>query len=649
MASGSPRELSLTQKYGRAAAEVFARLSERAEVGGHAGVNRYLYDLYTRRPDLQRGYPDIEGEDAWRLVDWAYRYGIDEVPIPPELLPSDWLIEPAEHGARAGVTRYLEQLHSRTPELQEAFPDLDGPDGARYAQWARGDGVKLDPVLRGLYGKATEVPPRPHQARPSAPGVNVIGFLRGELGLGEAARLVITGLDSVEVPVLPVGRSLHLARQNHRFSAVELWAAALGTNLVCLNPDHHASLMRDSAGLLRDRYTIGFWWWEVAGALPLEWRAGFQFVDEIWAGSEHTAAAIRTLAPVPVLKMRIPVVPMPVPNRSRAVLGLPDGFLFLTMFDYNSTVERKNPLAAIEAFKRAFAPADGAQLVVKSVNGDKHPAKRSEIEAASAGRPDIHLIDRFLDSAEKNAMIAACDAFVSLHRAEGFGLPLAEAMYLGKPAIATRYSGNLEFMHDENSYLVSHSMIKVGQEAEPYYPAHADWADPNLSEAAEAMRSVFEDRSEAERRAQAGAEFIRREFSAEAAGRAMRDRLESLRTEDLPSRANHDLESALRTVTGALGGDPKLARGGGATARARALALRLMRPYTYHQERLDETLVSAVEELRSRLEAAEWRETLGRAELLAQLRKRTALIAELEAEVETLRADAGQPESAPSG
>jgi glycosyltransferase involved in cell wall biosynthesis len=617
----TPEELHLIEKYGHGAPEIFSRLTAPADVGGHAGVNRYLYDIYRRRPDLQEGYPDVQGDGAHLLVDWAYRFGKDEVPIPLELMPSAWLSEPAPVGATVGVNRYLYMLHSRTEWLREEFPDLSNGDAERLMHWARLHGREHDPVLRDLLDAVEWKPPRSRRPRsvPVSGGVNVVGYLRGELGLGEAARRVIAALDAAAVPLLPVGQALGTREGRHAFASVDIRQAGFDTNLVCLNADQHARLQRDPATALDDsRYTIGYWWWEVAGKLPLEWRNGFDLVDEIWVGSEHVAEVLRAFSPVPVHKMRVPVAPPAPTPYSRAELGLPaKGFLFLTMFDYESTVQRKNPLATIEAFKAAFEPGSGPVLVLKSIGGERHPDKRGRIEAAIEGRPDIVTIDSCVSADEKNAMLAACDCYVSLHRAEGFGLPLAEAMYFGKPTIATRYSGNLEFMSDENSYLVGHGMTKVGMEAEPYYPADGEWAEPDVEKAAAHMRSVFADRVEAQRRGARAAALIGREFSPAAAGASMRARLEEIwfhAPADVPAAEDELRPLVARVDTAA--GDAR-----GLRSLARRAVLRLMRPFTHHQRELNRALAASALKLRAEIDRLELDAAHTRAALLAEIRR----------------------------
>ena len=198
------------------------------------------------------------------------------------------------------------------------------------------------------------------------------------------------------------------------------------------------------------------------------------------------------------------------------------------MFDFNSVMERKNPLGLVTAFKRAFPHGSGPSLVLKSINARFQPGHDAALLDAVADRPDISFRDGYVSAEDKTALLAAVDCYVSLHRAEGFGLTLAESMYLGKPVIATGYSGNLDFMTDQNSFLVRHSMVPVGKGADPY-PADAQWAEPDLDHAAELMRQVVENPAHAGERAARGAADIRARHSPFVAGASMERRLEVIR------------------------------------------------------------------------------------------------------------------------
>jgi hypothetical protein len=243
----------LSEKYGPGAPELFAHWGELSDVGGHAGVTRYLYRVYTERPDLRQAFPDIEGKDAWRLVDWAYNQENF-----PELLPSAWLNEPAAVGGAAGITRYLYQLYAREPKLQEAFPNLAGEDARRYIEWVRTDRVRYDVVLQRLIASGRDVPefiPGRRRAAARERGVNVVGYLRSELGVGEAGRLVVKALERARVPVVAVDCRLTPLRGDHPFPTVNSERATFDTNLLCLNPGHDREFL-ELTGSELDRYTI---------------------------------------------------------------------------------------------------------------------------------------------------------------------------------------------------------------------------------------------------------------------------------------------------------------------------------------------------------------------------------------------------------
>ena len=349
---------------------------------------------------------------------------------------------------------------------------------------------------------------------------------------------MLAALDAERVPAVAVQmRGAAAQRRAPGLRTVSPAAAPFGVNLFYVNGDGMRSfLRRHGHGPFDGRYSIGMWWWEVIPA-PDRWAAASTILDEIWVCSDHVRDAIVPVAEVPVLKMQLPV-PFPAPStETRQSLDLPEGFLFYTTFDYSSTFGRKNPVGVVEAFRRAFREGSGAQLVIRSINGRRDPHSQRLLHRVAAGRRDIRIVDRYLEPAQKNAMLAQCDCYVSLHRAEGFGHSLAEAMRLGKPVIATGWSGNLEYMTEANSYLVGYTMTHVGHGSWPY-PPESLWAEPDLDHAAELMRGVFDDPASAAMLGALAAREIARRHDPGTVGAAIGARLREIHDRDLTVSIN---------------------------------------------------------------------------------------------------------------
>jgi glycosyltransferase involved in cell wall biosynthesis len=515
--------------------ELVAWLRQPVQVGD-APLSQYLHILFETQRPVQLAYPDLGGDAATQFLCWAVaEHGIPSGFVPPEAVAL--INAPGSRGARWGVTRLLEHIYRLRPDLQQAFPELDGEDGRAFVDWAASTIGREYGLSDDFLPPVAETVPKPEvrAAEASGPpqaawGVNVLGLMRAELGIGAATRLLADGLEAAEVPVLrrPLGEFLLGEREGTDTVAQRVQADAepYRFNLVGLNGPELAAV-RTQFEPYAAGYTIGSWWWEVHDSLPERWLLGSLMLDEVWVASEHIAEALTPFIPIPVTKITLPVIPVSAPAIPRTELSLPDGFLFLFLFDYFSTLPRKNPFGVIKAFMRAFPPGSGAKLVLKSINGDHATAKRELIRGMIGQHPDIVMIDGLVPLETKNAFVASCDCYVSLHRAEGFGLPLAEAMSLGKPVIATRYSGNLEFMTDENSYLVEAGLTRIGDETADY-PSDGTWGEPDLDHAARLMRRVLEDPEEARARGKRAAEDIVRKHSLHAAGESMRERLREI-------------------------------------------------------------------------------------------------------------------------
>jgi glycosyltransferase involved in cell wall biosynthesis len=266
------------------------------------------------------------------------------------------------------------------------------------------------------------------------------------------------------------------------------------------------------------RYNIASWWWELP-QFPDEWRSSFAPFDEVWAGTQFVASALAVKSPIPVVYVP-PVVNVGAVRRGRKRdFGWRDNeTVFLFVFDYRSVFERKNPVGAVRAFRRAFPRGDeSARLVIKSINADSDPQGRERIRAAAAGDARIELTDGYLGWREKNEMLAAADAYVSLHRSEGFGYTLAEAMALGKPVVGTPWSGPADYMTPSNSYPIRFELVELADDFGPYTIGQV-WADPDLDDAASALRQIHARPAEAALRGERASADILSRYSPLAVG-----------------------------------------------------------------------------------------------------------------------------------
>jgi glycosyltransferase involved in cell wall biosynthesis len=430
--------------------------------------------------------------------------------------------------------------------------------------------------------------------RPSTTrGVNAIGFFRAEFGHGEAARRVLAGIERAEIPHATIRVKTPHHREKHPFTA-RGDRPVYPTNVVCLNPEHMLEFaQRGGAQLFVDRYTVGVWCWE-ASRFPDAFRPAFDLVDEIWVASPYVAEVISEATEKAVLVFPMPVEVTPAPTLTRSDLGLPDDtFVFLSAFDFFSTVERKNPFGLIDAFSRAFAPGEGPVLVIKTINGRKQARELRRLEQAAAAHGDVTVVDEYVSGEHMRGLVASADCFVSLHRSEGFGLLLAEAMSYERPVIATGYSGNLTFMNNENSYLVGFGLTPI-EHGSTHYPAGALWADPDLDEAAAAMREVVENPREAAGRAQRGRETIERNHSLDRLADFVGSRVAAI--EKLPPR-QPETELPYERAARFLAVGPSLSwtvpggRFGWLGVFARRLLLRLLRPYLVRQREWESLVV----------------------------------------------------------
>jgi glycosyltransferase involved in cell wall biosynthesis len=444
-----------------------------------------------------------------------------------------------------------------------------------------------------------------------AVGVNLAGYLDSVLGVGEAGRQVARALESAGVPV---ARFNLIARGSERLEdEAPPWPdePRHPVNLVCVNPDGLEGARDElGAGFFEGRYTIGLWWWEVE-AFPERYMRAFDLVDEVWVGSHHVADALSAVSPVPVVRM-----PLPLEVEAADPADVAEGFTYLFAFDYGGVFERKNPLGVVEAFESGR----GASLVIKCVGAEHHPDQHGRLLDAAGERPDVQVIDRKLPASEMAALMEGADCYVSLHRSEGFGLTIAEAMLRGKPVVATNYGGPRDFLTAENSFPVDYRLVPIGPGNDPY-PAEGRWADPDLGQAAAWMRFVRDQADEAGRRAARGREDVAAAHSPEAAGRAMARRLGAIAKLPLGSTNGMATAELLRRIRAQ---PPEPAPESLATPLRRPLrkaVLRLIKPQAVHQRLVDEEIARLLATLEERLGGLAASQASLQGEL-AELRKR---------------------------
>lgn len=404
------------------------------------------------------------------------------------------------------------------------FPSL------AYRPCARdGGAVALEPHPREVQGHGVETPPAESAGRDTA-GVNILGYFSRELGIGEAARSLARSCEAAGIIVNPIdvgglfetsaaGTAVAPLRRQRRlpidilfFNADMTLAAARHLRAL----DHHSG------------YRIGFWHWEQP-VLPRRFHGAFAEVDEVWVPSRFVHDAIAPVAPVPVVTIPHAIDFTPTPGVRRAAFGLPDDkCLVLVMYDFHSFQERKNPRAAVAAFRAAKAVEPSLGLVIKTINARQHPRERQELEETLRGVPDVTFVDTALTRRQAWDLESCCDILLSLHRAEGFGLILAEMMLLGKPVVATGWSANMDFMNESNSVSVAFTLVPLPRPVGPY-EADIPWAEPDIDHAAEALRRLATDRDLAARLGRSASELIRRTLAPEVVGGRVRERLDVIR------------------------------------------------------------------------------------------------------------------------
>ena len=387
----------------------------------------------------------------------------------------------------------LRLAYAARPDWQALFPyaTRDRVQAEAFLDHLAAPGTDIHFLARAWLAERSLRDLAGHLARP---GLNLLGHFTYPSGLRTSVEHIVEGLSRHDVPTalrdVPVIR-----KDNEAFARDFRDPEIYDTTVIHVQPEPLFKEAYAVAGLVPRQprtYRIGYWYWEYDD-VPEAWNRAALQCDEFWTATEFIAAGLRKRYRQPVHVLPPGVEIGPFVRTPRAAFGLADDeFVFLFAFHMTSVMDRKNPFGLIAAFQRAFPGGRGPRLVIKTAFGDQHPADLERLRKAAAGAGDITIIDRITSRDETLSLIACADAYVSLHRSEGLGLTMAEAMLLGRPVIASRFSGNLDFMDDSNSLLVQCDIVAMERNIPPYQIGQF-WAEPSIDHAACLMRQLYND------------------------------------------------------------------------------------------------------------------------------------------------------------
>jgi len=403
------------------------------------------------------------------------------------------------------------------------------PRSVRFRVW-----MLAGPRWQDEYARQMLATPAMTRSKRADVPLVVAGLFSTANGIGEAARATYRALYAAGLRPIAVDLSKSLAPMDLESDILcqTMPSEQHGTLILQLNgPEVMAALQHLGMRRGRNWYTIGYWAWELP-TFPKDWHRAFRHVSELWAISTYTGDALNAHPDAPeiqVLPHAISVPPLVSSARTR--YGWTDNqFIFLTMADGMSSLSRKNPFATIRAFKSAFGDDPNRRLIIKTRNLDHKPEAKADLLETIGDAENIEILDESLSEDDRWALLNSVDCFVSLHRSEGFGLVLAEAMALGKPVICTNWSGNTDFTSEETAVLVDYELVPCEDPYGIYTDTSAHWAEVDLADAVAKMTKIASDSSYREQIGAAAKQHIESWASAERIGELMAERLASIPT-----------------------------------------------------------------------------------------------------------------------
>ncbi|AFZ52759.1 glycosyltransferase [Cyanobacterium aponinum] len=437
------------------------------------------------------------------------------------------------------VTNLMYFLWEFRDDLKLAF-DLNTDQGrVRYIQWFienaeinQFDDYFIEPIINILQQQLSHYKSTPQEIIKSKSPINIIGYLKTETGVGQAARMVIKSFDAVTFPV----KGFHVDNNYTRQQDQQV-------NQFLVNqinsPIHIYKVNADQLEIVKNQvkqksnkpiFTINMPAWELS-RFPTEWVKNYDDIDEVWVESKFVQFSLQSQLNIPVICMPPAVTISEFTKVDRGLFNLPkDCFLFHFNFDFASFSTRKNPQAVIDAYRLAFRNKKldiPTALVIKTRGYDPDQKNYQKLLKMIDGEDDIIVINDCLSHSEVIALMDCCDCYVSLHCSEGFGYTMAEAMLLKKPVIATNYSGNCDFINSSTGFPVDYQLVSLNANDYPFAQGQK-WAKADIYHASWLMQKVVENLSETEKIARAGQLKIQTDYSPISAGKRYLHRLQTL-------------------------------------------------------------------------------------------------------------------------
>ncbi|WP_241745136.1 glycosyltransferase [Pseudomonas asiatica] len=460
------------------------------------GISRLIQLAIRGRPDLKID-PELHTAQAQEnALAWFYvQGGWKELGQIAQTLPS-WKRSFFLGKSNLAQSPISKLIYKSRNDIQAAY-DVKTEQGLHsYNQWLvnhatieTGLGVLITPIKQAW-------PTQCGSSSAIAFGVNLIGYAYGELGIGEDVRMAAHSLHAAGIPftIINVNPGENIRQHDH---SVKHWVSEEPKylfNVVCLTALEHLRVyLERGSSIFSGRYNIGYWPWELHN-WPKKWKHCFNLVDEVWASSKHIQRAATAASDITVrhMPMAVPSPPLNISKeaiREKYQLPLAES-LFIFSFDGNSHIKRKNPIGILEAFNQAFSDKnEKVCLVIKCMRPDTQNKDWQSILAQSKTDKRIRIVDKTLSKQDVMELYQSCDCFVSLHRAEGFGRGIAEALSLGLEVIATNYGGNVDFCEALEAELISFQLTPM--KSGDYVEADENlWAEPDLKNAASAMQAV---------------------------------------------------------------------------------------------------------------------------------------------------------------